>query len=85
MTHHFRATLEYKDMGVNARGRLVYQVLRLPSRLQQTLQLGPKGRCRVRGTLDERHEFCLALNPDPETLKHYMMISKAVAMRFAKR
>ena len=78
----FRNVLEYKHMGRNARGDLVYQVVRLPKRLVREMELGKKERCRIKGTLDGR-EISLALNPDPEST-HYLMVSKALMKSIKK-
>lgn len=79
---HFRNVIEYRDMGKNARGQLVYQVVRLPKRMVREMGLRKKERCRVKGTLGGE-DIALALNPDPDST-HYLMVSTALMKKIKK-
>ena len=82
-TRVFRNKIEYKDMGTNAQGILVYTVIRLPKRMVRDMGLKPSERLRIKGTLDGRHEISCALNPDPESTQ-YMIVSKKLLKSLQK-
>ena len=83
VTRVFRNKIEYKDMGTNAQGILVHTVIRLPKRMVREMGLKPTERCRIKGTLDGRHDISCALNPDPESTQ-YMIISKKLLKTLKK-
>ena len=79
----FRNVIAYRNMGENARGTLVYQVVHLTKVAAEEMGLQPKQRCRVTGTLDG-HEISLGLSPDPETGKQYLIVSKKLLKAIKK-